>query len=677
MSQMNETAGEILQQLCSHLKIDRDKGIQSMEKVVISADNELVNWLGNMLLCKVENDSETWECKHGSLMGLKCIIPHMKRTNANSEQFLQSCKRVALHLLSDGEVRVRLAAGEVLGVLCQRWGCHVYQESKDFVLEMIKSSLERQPTEPDVSLEENQHIDKLVNKFTGNRVERRMSADEIFHDTAGWKTLETSMKALQYMVDGCGQDFIVFINQELFDVICRTFTHTNRFVRETAFYVCSSLVNCSQGNQANVLFDYGHQFCHFLGLGMSDNWSQVRLAASVATRQFLLSIPNEQDRELFYPELLPKMCLNRYYLADGVRLYSQETWKIITQSQGKELVQKYIQQIVKFYVAQTEADNHAVREASCSCIAELASKMPKECVSPYVSQLLDTLILCFRDDSWPVRDAACLACGNFISCFPEECRPSLEALFPLFYANLEDNITSVRQGAAAALANVVKVYEDDVAEVVMNKLECGLRMVDKQPSESEKYGNLDKGPATFGVVKRLRDNDMELHTNQTMYSCGSLAPKMGRGRLGGCLDRTFRRPPQPWEITDGFVFLMSELALLPKVVRRIEKLLPLLSEVAGKRHFTHHYILLETICKQLPVIAKGVGKREFKRYAELFFEPLFYSLSCENILTSAAANQSIVQLSQLLGPGIMRGRIELFNSSYLQKFDECVGSSLM
>lgn len=44
----------------------------------------------------------------------------------------------------------------------------------------------------------------------------------------------------------------------------------------------------------------------------------------------------------------------------------------------------------------------------------------------------------------------------------------------------------------------------------------GLKGIKNQPSESEKYGQLDKGPATFGVVKRLRDNDMELHTNQTV-----------------------------------------------------------------------------------------------------------------------------------------------------------------
>jgi len=60
------------------------------------------------------------------------------------------------------------------------------------------------------------------------------------------------------------------------------------------------------------------------------------------------------------------------------------------------------------------------------------------------------------------------------------------------------------------------------------------------------------GPATYGVAKRLRDNDESLHTDKQMYSCGSLAPKMGWGkREGGCMDHKFRKEPEPWELSDG------------------------------------------------------------------------------------------------------------------------------
>lgn len=59
---------------------------------------------------------------------------------------------------------------------------------------------------------------------------------------------------------------------------------------------------------------------------------------------------------------------------------------------------------MEYYKEATLSDNHAVREAACACIAELASKISKEHVRPYVNELLNTLVICFQDDSWPVRD---------------------------------------------------------------------------------------------------------------------------------------------------------------------------------------------------------------------------------------------------------------------------------
>lgn len=38
--------------------------------------------------------------------------------------------------------------------------------------------------------------------------------------------------------------------------------------------------------------------------------------------------------------------------------------------------------------------------------------------------------------------------------------------------------------------------------------------VEDQPSESERYGDLESGPALYGVIKRKRDNDMDLHSNK-------------------------------------------------------------------------------------------------------------------------------------------------------------------
>jgi hypothetical protein len=77
-------------------------------------------------------------------------------------------------------------------------------------------------------------------------------------------------------------------------------------------------------------------------------------------------------------------------------------------------------QVVFYYISQSKANNHAVREAACAVIAELMEKVDKAAVSPHVPDLLRALLLCFKDSSWPVRDAACTACGRYgrpcISC---------------------------------------------------------------------------------------------------------------------------------------------------------------------------------------------------------------------------------------------------------------------
>lgn len=56
-------------------------------------------------------------------------------------------------------------------------------------------------------------------------------------------------------------------------------------------------------------------------------------------------------------------------------------------------------------------------------------------------------------------------------------------------------------------------------EEIINKVKEGIEALKNQPETTEKYGNMDKGPATYSVVKKLRDNDMELHTDKQVIQC--------------------------------------------------------------------------------------------------------------------------------------------------------------
>jgi len=698
---------DLVNKLCSKAKLDRDRGYTETVKYLKNCDDDGLEDFKISLMKALQEDEKSWEYRHGGLSGARCLLENIQQSQKEMSSsagkgkethdlFALSMIDIAMDLLDHNEFRVRLAAGELLGVLCKFLGSVVYEKCRVQILEGIHNNLERHglgddPEDLTPSTEpEPESILGSSPRTAAILVERRSSdASQIFHDTAGWKSLETYMKCLQSVILGCGREFNSFVDQDLLDLIFNALTHTNRFVRETGYYVCGALVTCGANScssagsededidedtklcQQNSIYRHGVVFSEYLGKGLSDNWSQVRMAGSVATRQFLTSLPSEESRSKFYPMLIPRMCLNRYYVAEGVRIYNQETWRIITQGEGRTLVKTYISEVVDYYVASTDSDNHAVREAACACIAELGSKIEKEAVSPFVARLLETLLICFKDDSWPVRDAACIACGQFVLCFPEESKSALPNLYPLFFLNLQDNIASVRQGAALALANLVRAYGNTEQDTIFDKIKEGFEKIKDQPKSSEKYGSLDKSPATYGVVKQLRDNDLDLHSNQQMYSCGSLAPKMGKGRSGGCMDHQFRKPSEPWELTDGCIYLLAELSSV--VPKNVSDLLPALATSCTTQGYTHRPALLETVCTQLPTIAKGIGKKPFKMYLEMFIDHLFDALDSDVALTSNSASQCLISLSQFLGPGIFRGRIENYNSMYLRRYDSIPG----
>ena len=74
------------------------------------------------------------------------------------------------------------------------------------------------------------------------------------------------------------------------------------------------------------------------------------------------------------------------------------------------------------------------------------------------------------------------------------------------------------------------------------------------------------------------------------------------------------------------VYLLSELSQVPELSRSVFAALPLISEACHYRHYSHHVVFLETVCKQLPLFAKGVGKKIFKSVLDEFLDPIFYAL---------------------------------------------------
>merc|ERR1719253_2107302 len=287
-----------------------------------------------------------------------------------------------------------------------------------------------------------------------------------------------------------------------------------------------------------------------------------------------------------------------------------------------------------------------------------------EYLSPYVTMLLQALLMCFHDESWPVRDEACLACGTFCLAYAEECEPELPVLFERWTEQLTDQIWSVREDAAVALGDAVAAYGPDMLEKVLKVARKSLPAARDQPSMSrEEY-------------KRLQ-NDAAAHTGNQVYSCGSLAPKLRKGGAGriGCMSCFVDRPKEPWEATDGCVYLLRELCTRfangddterDDVVMTDDILLPLVTELADVCRLSHYPQsddLRTTMWRQLPPIAEALGKRRFKGlYLDLFIELLAKNLDdrygAASQLSVHAAGQCAEEIAGLIGPGILRGRLE-------------------
>ena len=121
------------------------------------------------------------------------------------------------------------------------------------------------------------------------------------------------MKCLQSVVNGCGSAFKENIDSDLLDLINVTTKHTNRFVRETGYQTLASIIDAATARREDlkteesnametdldnelqksnqlIMTIHNIKMATILADGLSDNWSQVRLSAAVASRSFLTSL---------------------------------------------------------------------------------------------------------------------------------------------------------------------------------------------------------------------------------------------------------------------------------------------------------------------------------------------------------------------------------------------------
>ena len=454
------------------------------------------------------------------------------------------------------------------------------------------------------------------------------------------------------------------IAEELITLMCEFSAHPNRFVREAACGVTESILNL-KGEELEVVGTTRTVLLTALAVGLQDNWSQVRYRATHCAQAFCRTQLRDDVDEV-HTLLLPRICMNRYYVAEGVRSVTHAFWKELVGQNGVILVGKHIAAVVAYYCAQIVEKNHAVREAACNCIAELFKKMPQEeTMKPYVTTLLDAADGACEDPSWPVRDVACLCVSHILRRFPDSISEEETSRgYARFLYQAEDAIPSVRSNAASALANFASISDATLSKVLIDVKEL-LAKIHTQPESTQSSTDLSN-VTTFGVAKQKHDNDVAAHTGKPMYGCGSLAPGPSTARVLGETMHTgcsggpgkARTDLDPWYATDTAVYALRELSCNGVPAATLLPLLEAIPDTLRVKHFVAYPVYWKTVWRCVPEIVAHCGKRPLSSWVSNLVHYLFEALQCDCRQAATAAADCIIALKRTYGETVWVSKLD-------------------
>lgn len=710
--------------LSARQRLEREKAANKFQSVFKDLTSQqfiqIETFIFDLLSC-----AGCWEARHGGFLLANVYLKWLlQQQQQQQHDFAHRLTDVAMKTLLDKQIILRLIAGETLGLLCGYVGVELY--AKHIQEPLLKTIEENMYLERDDHADESEEGKKLREKLLAGEaaqqakiealkggddaksVSQASSKSSIFHDTAGWKSLETDVKALDQIIKACKEDFALYLTNDLLELISQCAVHVHRFVRGLSFrIICTIFENV--GLKKLEVIALSSDLVSRLASGLTDAWPEVRMDASVATRAFFqhllpalttesdtasaaaststatsttsatqttaaaasstsstaslehlssststTTIDRQKQIEVYYDILLPRMCINRYFVADGVRSYSQATWAMLFGQRGKDLVAQFCPSFVQFYLAQTQVSSFEMREAVCHCIGELVSKIASEVVRPFVDSLVQGVISMSAHATWPVKIAAGGALARCVENFPKECERFRSELYTSLTHQLHDRTWSVREQAAVTLGVLAKSYPGEYTQQIVDFALKGVPSARFEEDDNKKY-NTDSPQA----AKQLHDNDFKLHSNQNMFDCCS-AGALPEGE-------EHSHSHSQWELSDGCFYLIRELSAICPI--QIEPGLSAMAEVACYKHYLRHTQLQETLFKVLPVIAKQMGKRNFKQHLEGFFDVMAMCIGrTADRRVQAQATTCIKELIALIGPMIFEGRLKQYNPDLLEDF---------
>lgn len=107
------------------------------------------------------------------------------------------------------------------------------------------------------------------------------------------------------------------------------------------------------------------------------------------------------------------------------------------------------------------------------------------------------------------------------------------------------------------------------------------------------------------------------------------------------MDHGFTRAKEPWEMTDGCIYLLRELAKHPNKCGEVGNYVEQLSDIGYVDEFKHAPYLKENLFKSLGDIAISMKKKFQSDYVEMFAPILFKGINHQNQNTAVAAEDCL------------------------------------
>lgn len=167
-------------------------------------------------------------------------------------------------------------------------------------------------------------------------------------------------------------------------------------------------------------------------------------------------------------------------------------------------------------------------------------------------------------------------------------------------------------------------------------------------------------------VEGIQVHEDAEHSDKQLYSCGSLAPKLKRG--GGCMDHGFSRHIEPWEYSDGCIYLVRELTNTHKKDLALNYL-EQMAELGYIDSFKHSAGMKENLFKSLTMMLENIGKKKFRSFVEITLDPAFRNLKNEHQNCKVSAEDYLISLKKAYGDNIFKAIIEGHDPKFLPELD--------